>query len=153
MNWQRIYHFKGTLAAEGERRLEKQPGWTWNPHADQWEEGFKRLLDYIECNGDARVPSLYTIDNYRLGQWVGLQRGKRTKGTLDADRERRLQELPGWTWNSRTDMWEEGYSRLLEYVNGNGNARVPKSYKVDGYDLGTWVATQRTKHKRGGLDA
>ena len=52
------------------------PGWTWDPFADQWEEGFSRLLDYVERNGDARVPQSYTVDGYKLGQWVGMQRGK-----------------------------------------------------------------------------
>ena len=32
------------------------PGWTWDPHADQWEEGFSRLLHYVEHHGHARVP-------------------------------------------------------------------------------------------------
>jgi hypothetical protein len=141
------------LDADRQRRLEKLPGWRWDPRGDQWELGYNRLVDYIKDNGDARVASSYSIGGYRLGTWVGVQRVARAKGNLRGDRERLLQELPGWTWNSRGDQWEEGYSRLLQYVNDNDNARVPKSYKVDGCDLGTWVATQRTKHKRGGLDA
>jgi superfamily II DNA or RNA helicase len=153
VNWQRLYYTKGTLDADRQRRLEKLPGWRWDPRGDQWELGYNRLVDYIKDNGDARVASSYSIGGYRLGTWVGVQRVARAKGNLRGDRERLLQELPGWTWNSRGDQWEEGYSRLLQYVNDNDNARVPKSYKVDGCDLGTWVATQRTKHKRGGLDA
>ena len=58
------------------------------------------LLDYIESNGDARVPQSYTVDGYKLGSWVTTQRHKHAKGTLNADRQRRLQDLPGWTWKA-----------------------------------------------------
>ncbi|RZL76623.1 MAG: hypothetical protein EOP32_28325 [Rhodococcus sp. (in: high G+C Gram-positive bacteria)] len=68
--------------------------------ADRWEEGFGRLLDYVEHHGHARVPYAYTIDDHQLGSWVTAQRHKHAQGTLDTDRERRLQELPGWTWNA-----------------------------------------------------
>ena len=87
----------------------------------------------------------------RLGWWVNMQRNNYAKGTLDADRERRLQELPGWTWDTRVDQWEEGFNRLLDYVERHGDARVPQSYTVDGYKLGQWVTTQRQSHRKGTL--
>ena len=46
-------------------------------------------------------------------QWVNTQRTRHAKGTLDADRQHRLQDLPGWTWDPYADQWEEGFSRLL----------------------------------------
>jgi Helicase associated domain len=95
---QRDRHAAGTLDADRERRLEHLPGWTWDSHADRWEEGFLRLLGYVECNSHTWVPVSYTIDGYKLGQWVATQRHLRTKGRLDPDRQRRLQDLPGWTW-------------------------------------------------------
>ena len=49
-------HAKGTLDADRQRRLQDLPGWTWDPYADKWEEGFRRLLDYVERHGHARVP-------------------------------------------------------------------------------------------------
>lgn len=51
--------------------------------------------------------------------WVQRQRTEHTKGTLEADRERRLKELHGGTWDARADRWEEGFRRLLEYVEHN----------------------------------
>ncbi|MGO9101425.1 MAG: helicase associated domain-containing protein, partial [Mycobacterium sp.] len=67
-----------------------------------WEEGFSRLQDYVKQNGHARIPVSYTVNDYRLGRWVNKQRTRHAKGALDADRERRLQALPGWTWNARS---------------------------------------------------
>lgn len=70
--------------------------------AELWEEDFRRLLDYVERHGDARVPQSYTVDGYKLGVWVMQQHVDHAKGTLDADRERRLQDVPGWTWKARS---------------------------------------------------
>jgi hypothetical protein len=97
------------LDTDREHRLQDGRGWTWNPHADRWDEGLARLLDYVRRNGDARVPRSYTVDGYKLGAWVKKQRVKHADGTLVADRERRLQEVPGWTWDPFADMWEEGF--------------------------------------------
>ncbi|WP_370185145.1 Helicase associated domain protein [Rhodococcus wratislaviensis] len=153
VNSQRTYRAKGALESDRERRLEAVTGWTWDAQADLWEEGFRRLLDYVETHGDARVPHSYTVGGYQLSAWIGTQRTNRTKGALDGDRERRLQELTGWTWDHRADRWEEGFRRLLDYVETHGDARVLQSYVVDGYRLGSWVTTQRLNRAKGALDA
>ena len=145
---------KGHLDAERRRRLEDLPGWTWDPFADQWEEGFSRLGDYVEHHGDALVPASYTLDGYNLGSWVKVQRRKHAKGTLDADRERRLQQLSGWKWETLADKWDEGFGRLLNYVKRHGDARAPRwTVTDDGYRLGPWINTQRNNHANGTLDA
>ena len=169
-----------------------------------WEFWFGLLEQFVECNGHARVPQSYTVDGYPLGWWVSTQRSIHRRDTLDAERQHRLQDLPGWTWDpsptggrrvsvdSRTTsnatvtpasrsptrsmatrsvsgsifnapvrerpldadrqlrledlpgwtwdtkayQWEEGFSRLLDYVERHGHARVPQSYSVDGFRLG-----------------
>jgi superfamily II DNA or RNA helicase len=151
VNAQRVFYTRGTLDADRQRRLEELPGWTWDPYADRWEDGFRQLLRYVEKSGDARVPKSYKVGEFRLGSWVGLQRGNHAKGTLDADRERRLKELPGWSWQSKPDQWEDGFRQLREYVERTGNARVPNSFTVDGYKLGGWVSTQRSFYAKGRL--
>ena len=132
---------RAPLTPTAQHRLQDLPGWTWEPKADQWEEGFSRLLDYVERHGDARVPLSYTVDGYRLGGWVIKQRTRYAEGTLDADRQHRLKNLPGWTWNTLADRWEEGFSRLLDYVERQGDARVPKSYSD------RWLPARRMGHE------
>ena len=148
---QRRRHSEDTLDIDRQRRLQDLPGWTWDTFADRWEEGFRQLRRYVESHGDARVTLSYAVDGYRLGTWVNKQRQRHTEGTLDADREHRLQALAGWTWDPRADQWEEGFSRLTDYVELNGDARVPRSYVVDGYPLGSWITTQRQSHRIGTL--
>ena len=94
-------------------RLEALPGWTWQArsiaraaHADAWERGFAALGRFVTDNGHARVPQLHvTSDGLHLGQWVNRQRRGHREGRLDAQREARLQALPGWTWNTFTVAW------------------------------------------------
>jgi hypothetical protein len=101
VSYQRTLHFDGALDTQLEHRLEELPGWTWDPRADQWENGFSKMLRYVERHGDARVAQSNKDDEgYRLGGWVGEQRASYAKGAIDAERQRRLQELPGWTWNA-----------------------------------------------------
>ena len=52
----------------------------WDPKADQWEEGFSRLVHYVERQGDAaRVPASFTVDGYPPGSWVDMQRNRHTQ--------------------------------------------------------------------------
>ncbi|TVS77859.1 DEAD/DEAH box helicase [Mycobacterium helveticum] len=152
-NWvavQRDRYRDGTLDPERARRLKVLPDWTWTPHGDQWEEGFTLLVAFVERTGHANVPYSCTVDGYRLGAWVANQRSRRH--TLSRDRSERLEELTGWEWDAVVAKWEEGYNRVLEYARRNGDARIPFSYTVDGFKLGSWVNTQRTNHARGTLD-
>jgi Helicase associated domain len=151
VNTQRDFYRKGELEVDRQRRLDDLPGWTWTPLANQWEVGFSHLLRYIERHGDSRVPRSCIVDGYRLGAWVNKQRNDHSKGTLDTERERRLDEVPGWSWNTIDDQWEDGYTRLVDYVEHHGHARVPKSYTVDGYKLGSWVNRQRVFRQGGKL--
>lgn len=121
--------------------------------AAPWEEGFGRLLNYVERNGHARVPVAFTVGGYQLGNWVWEQRSNHAKGGLDAERQHRLAELPGWTWDPEDGWWDEGFGRLLDYVQRNTDARVPQSYEDDdGYRLGTWVTIQRVSRADSRLD-
>ena len=74
---------------------------------------FGVLERFVEGNGHGRVPSSYTVDGHWLGTWVVFRRVEHDRGTLGADRGRRLRELPGWTWDPRADDWEESFRRLI----------------------------------------
>jgi hypothetical protein len=97
---QRAAFAEGSLSAGRQRQLQDLAGWSWTPKADQWEEGFSQLVQYVEHHGDARVPKSYTIGTYKLGMWVRTQRSFYAKGTLDPDRVDRLRNLTGWTWRA-----------------------------------------------------
>ena len=65
-----------------------------------------------------------------------------------------LQRVLGTALLQCSDPWDVWYGRLKAYREANGDCLVPKAYVTeDGFTLGTWVGTQRTKHKgkQGGL--
>ena len=94
------------------------------------------------------VPAKYTTpDGVRLGQWVNVQR--RTKEGFSSERRTRLEAINGWTWNRRDAGWEEAFTRLQQYVETEGHARVPFGHRTaDGEKLGLWVSNQRLKKGR-----
>jgi superfamily II DNA or RNA helicase len=150
---QRQVYLRGTLEQERRRRLEALPGWTWTVLDDAWEDRFARLESYVQHEGDSRVPTdYYDSDGFRLGSWVNNQRQAYQRGTLEQERRRRLEALPGWTWTVLDDAWEDGFARLKSYVQREGESRVPKEYRDgDGFQLGRWAARQRGGYQRGTL--
>jgi hypothetical protein len=135
-----------TMGPDRRRRLEALPGWSWDKtFADnRWEHGFAHLKQFSDREGHCRVASYLDADNgYRLGQWVSVQRA--TKHRLDLDRQRRLEALPGWSWDVFSARWEEGFTHLKQFLEREGHCRVIRRYKTeDGYQLGRWVGTQIT---------
>ena len=111
---------------------------------ESWDEWYGRLLKFKEREGHCSVPKRYSEDNYRLGLWVGTQRGG--KDILSEDRKRQLDEL-GFVWDALTEQWEEGFSALLKYKEYKGHCSVPTDHLENDYRLGKWVS-----HQRGGKD-
>ena len=152
VNLQRTRYMEGSLEQDRIDRLEAVPGWTWDARAEIWAEGFQRLREYVAEHGDARVPTSFVLGGFRLGQWVSVQRVNFNKGNLTEDRKNRLEELPGWSWHAKADLWEDGFHRLQRYVERNGDTLPRQSYvDDDGYRVGSWVNTQRQTHAEGCL--
>lgn len=143
---------KGVLEHDRAERLAALPGWSWSPHADDWESGFSHLQRYIETHGDSRVPRSYKQDGFRLGSWAGKQRDKYRKGNLDKDKIERLEATPGWSWDPLSESWENGFAHLAAYVKQYGHARVPQAFLHDGFALGSWIASQRHRYRIGALE-
>ncbi len=105
--------------------------------------GFHHLMEFIDREGHAKVPTNYkTSGGYPLGQWVSIQRT--AKYAMSSERKARLEALPDWSWNALSDMWDKGFRYLKKFVEREGHTKDPGDCEtVDGYRLGKWVKTQR----------
>ena len=142
---------KSQMSLDRISRLEAVPGWSWSVLEDSWEDGFLALEGYVAERGDARVPATFvTASGYKLGDWTYRQRRLRLTQGLDPSFVRRLEGLPGWSWESQKLSrgvklhWEDAFKKLLEFQEREGHVLVPQHYQTsDGFLLGFWVHYQR----------
>ena len=64
--------------------------------------------------------------------------------------ERQREVSVAWTYER---SWDRGFALLSRYHAREGHCRVPVRHTEDGRALGTWVARQRTAHRKGKLSA
>jgi hypothetical protein len=136
---------RDSMSPERVALLEALPGWSWDPHTDQWEKAYAALLKFTKREGHARVPNTHVEDRVPLGKWVTHQRSRRDK--LTDEQQKRLEALPGWNWDARTDQWHRKLDLLRQFRQRQGHARVPQQHIEDGVNLGSWVYEQRL-HRR-----
>ncbi len=149
VTFQRHLKIKGKLAANRIKRLEAL-GLSWDPLAEQWEESFAALKEFHKREGHCRLPNNHIEGKVKIALWAGVQRQSKSNGKLSPDRIRRLESL-GFSWDSRTDQWEQAFDALKSFRKQNGNCRVSQSLIVEGIKLGSWVNHLRMAKNRGQL--
>lgn len=124
-------------------RLESMPSWAWSALDALWEEGYQYLADFVERERHCQAPLRFaTVDGYRLGQWMSVQR--KCRDDMPDDRRQRLEAIPGWAWDMNAEAWEIGFRHLADYVTQHGHCRMLNDYRTgDGYRLGGWASKQR----------
>jgi hypothetical protein len=150
---QRVRWREGRLDPVRAHRLEAVPGWTPSPRQTVWEDSYSALQRFVQREGHARPLAASVEDGIAIGAWVYTQRWRYQLGKLSPERERRLEALPGWIWDAQEAAWREGYEALCRYTEREGRARPPRGCVESGFQLGSWVHTQRRAHKRGRMDS
>jgi superfamily II DNA or RNA helicase len=133
------------LTEEQKSKLEKLPGWAWDPFESTWQEMFSSLQDFAKNEGNTLVPTNHLLSNgKKLGQWVSDQRKRYLKGKLTAKRQELLESVPDWTWDAVRYKWEQSFKKFQEYVRKMGTTKIDVDHRTnDGYWLGRWVLSQR----------
>ena len=154
-NWvatKRVAKSKGTLCSDQIKELDDL-GFVWDVYHHQWRQGIHKLRDYKSENGDMLVPQNYeTLDGFKLGNWVASKRKAKSNGTLSSDQIKELDDL-GFVWDVYHHQWRQGIHKLRDYKSEYGRRHcdmlVPKNYDtLDGFKIGTWVATKRVAKSR-----
>jgi len=109
---------------------------------EAWEIGFSALELFKRREGHCVVPRRQLEGNFRLGNWVAVQRYERD--TIDPSRKMRLNNI-GFVWNCRDRLWEEGFAALMAFKAREGHCHVLPRHIEGVLKLGYWVSTQRRK--------
>jgi superfamily II DNA or RNA helicase len=123
-------------------RLLTDLGFIFDPLAEQWDRGFKHLVQYKEREGNCQVPQRHVEHDFLLGWWVGTQRMESKR--LSTERRERLSSL-GFIWDPLSEQWEDAFKCFLKFKEREGHTRVPAKHLEDNFLLGTWVQNQRRK--------
>jgi hypothetical protein len=84
-------------------------------------------------------------NGFQLGRWLVNQRMKCT----DPERRKKLEELPGWSWNATyaDETFQRGYELSKKY------GRVPQKFVTPcGHKLGVWQNNQAKNKVKGCTD-
>src|SRR5262249_39435851 len=103
---QRTCKEKGSLSPERIERLNAED-FVWDSLEEAWEEGFAALLRFKKRERHCRVPAEHIEGRYPLGKWVTKQRTNKKKGSLSAERLKRLIRA-GFVWEPFEEAWELG---------------------------------------------
>jgi superfamily II DNA or RNA helicase len=139
--WVRVQRsIKDKLTPDQLKRLNSL-GFSWDPHAELWEQNFAALQKFHKCKGHCLVAAKHQVDGLTLGSWVSRQRSIKDK--LTPDQLKRLNSL-GFSWDPHAELWEQNFAALQKFHKREGHCRVETGHKVDGLNLGVWVSRQRS---------
>ncbi len=126
------------------KNLEQIPGWTWS-RADQWDLTYEQVLEFVREH--KRFPSKNRPKEKSLCFWNSTQRIK--KGKLSLERSKKLEQIPGWSWNLHGDNWLAKYKKLAIFV----RKKLPSQVSKDPEEriLGNWLASQRASKRKGNI--
>lgn len=124
-------------------------GFIWQP-TDEWEYSYALAEKYYITNGTLpfEPKQCKNDDELHICRWLKRQLVKRRNGKLSSEKEIRLNAI-GMDWLTANERaWKRGYSKAKDYYDQNGNLNVKVSYVCpDGFPLGEWLHSQRTKRK------
>lgn len=149
----RLEYKNGLVPADRAAPLSALPGWMWDTREARWRDNITALRAFVDREGHAAVPSAHREGDVKLGAWVVALRARRKQGDLSAERQAELEALPGWVWDARDAVWDEGFNSLVRFRARTGHLRVPRDHVEGGYRLGQWVSVQRSWRAAGKLRA
>jgi hypothetical protein len=110
----------------------------------RWARGFAALTKFRRREGHYCPWQRHVEDNFRLGQWVSVQRYR--KDFLPVERKRLLDAI-GFAWDGRDYLWERNFAALSRFKRRKRHCCVPTFHREGDLKLGWWVATQRRNKK------
>jgi len=142
---------QGKLSEEKVSRL-KRLSFVWDAKSDVIERAITALKTFKDRTGHLKVPRGHIEAGFELGAWASSRRMKHVRDKTPPVLRRRLQEI-GFELEPHDAVFDRARELLQIFVRANGHAVVPRNYKVDGFSLGTWVVSVRSRRMKGQLTA
>ena len=122
-----------------------------------WDVYYQEAEAFYKREGHLEVKKRYVTESgLNLGSWVLTQRRVRAgtvAGNLSKEQIKRLDAI-GMRWkDKRTEQLEKGLAELRRFVEANGHGDASLQYETaDGFPLGKWLSTMRSKYKKENLE-
>lgn len=139
--------YKNGRLPEERAQMLQAIGAEWMPLKERtWRSYYEKAKQYALSHGDADIAVSYQCeDGTKLGSWASAQRSAYAKGKLPAEYIQLLEEI-GFCWQRFDSRWEAGCRAAEEYYALHSSLDVPGSYVTpEGFPLGRWLGTQRTR--------
>ena len=150
---QRSRYRRSPIKFESDKKikLEAIPGWSWDPKNETWDNMYDFLVKYQKKNNTIRVPDDVPGPSGLIRTWIGSQRSayNKKKSSLDKDKIKKLEAIPGWSWDPKNETWDNMYDFLVKYQKKNNTIRVADDVQGPNGSLSTWMEKQRAKYRRG----
>lgn len=122
-----------------------------------WDSWFGKLKAFSESAGHSSPKKRGDDDLARLGNWVVQQRRRYRRRELAPAKQRRLESLPSWSWDLKSDQIsiEEKYQvirSLSEELGGLPPIRNRVRLDWEGHPVPSYVAQIRTRFRLGQLE-
>jgi len=152
VHYMRFYSKGGKLSQDRRDRLD-EIGFCWNVTDDRWMAKYQDACNFKTEHGNFDVPASHSLYN-----WISYQRKLYQDASLPQDRVELLSkidfdyEVPPKRRSAvkSPEAWTLRYEDLIAFKDEYGHCGVPPTYGRNP-PLAKWVASQRTKNKKGNL--
>jgi len=138
---------KGLLSSDRKELLDEL-GFIWNELDDAWDKAYELLKEY-QLENPNQWPVRGTVyRGFKFGGWCNKQRANNAEGLLSSDRKELLDKL-GFIWEPYDEAWDKAYGLLKEYQLEKPTPWPIRDTVYQGFKLGVWCDTQRSKNAKG----
>jgi superfamily II DNA or RNA helicase len=162
----RLDYKRGRLDQDKIAFLEIFPDWSWDPNFDDWLTTYQEVKELLiskslhEIELGRTDPNLKTYAGWLISQkrnylaWENVNEdSKPIYPKLSNEQISYLEELPGWTWDRRKEVWNANFLILNNFLQIDSFKSITPLTVHQNFSLGRWIVKQRQAFKEGKLES
>jgi len=144
-------HFREGRLSDDRIKLLDDAGMDWDPHNSSWEKFYALSVQYALREGTIKVRADHLEDGEFINRWLRRQKRQKHEGRLTEEQMRRMEQLPGWSWELG-ETFEDMFALLLRFKAKRGHINVPSKHMEEGKKLGAWLDKHKQDKRSGKID-